>query len=412
MQQTKNLLLLNLTVGAFVLNTFLMRPAALGQSYTSIGLAISCALSPLIFILASRQNKKKHGSSDIAVLILLSAFYLAYTSITSIVFGKADLIYLLKEFLTTLIILATYGAVLVNQSINDKFFSFFSSLISALGYSALITLVLGQFFGMEALHFGALQIKGYESDGSDLSTSTGALYFPFTMVYGRFTAGDATLLRTSGFFREAGIFQAVCCFCLCYEYFNRRSWIVIIGLFVGSLLTLSTAGIAALMGTIGISAFLSGKISLKRISLTILVAAAFVPVLLYAPFIGLNAKSLTHSASITDRASATENGLTTVAENPFGFGPVTDQANFSQVNLIAALGSVGIVGFLLQIIIIGGWRFQLNKAQALKMAACFPLLLTALFSQPLAGAPGIYILSMVAFWPWSNKTHSKTQIYN
>lgn len=63
--------------------------------------------------------------------------------------------------------------------------------------------------------------------------------------------------------------------------------------------------------------------------------------------------------------------------------------------MIADLGSFGVFGFLMQFLIISGTRFRGNSNLWKKLSACLPLLVTAIFSQPIAGSPMIYVLVMV-----------------
>lgn len=382
----------------FLLAGFLMRPTAFGQRYTIAAMVIT-SVSLMIYLFFKKDALIPRNKQIYRHMIFLTSFitiYLIYEITISIYFFKSNLEFAGKELITTLVIVPAYSIFLIDRSKNRLFFSLFAILISALGYSAIVTFLVSRLTGIDALHFFSVDVKGYELS-ADAVVATGAVYFPFTMLYSQFTSGDIDLLRVSGFFREAGIYQAVCCYCLAYEFFTRRSWVIMVGLLAGVVAAFSTAGILIMLVTIGLVFLFYGKRSKINIVICIVLVAIAYPVAFYTPYIGLEAKGVTHSTSISDRSIAISEGFKEFYNNPWGNGLFSSEKESSGINLVASIGAIGFIGFLCQFVIISGWRFGFNDASKKRMIACFPLLITALFSQPIAAAPLVYILTMVSF---------------
>ncbi len=382
-----------------VLNLFLMRPAALGQRLSWIAIAASPVLSVALLL---HERRSRHLSthdlrSDIEWLGALLAIYWLYIGPISIVFGRSDLLLAAKEFVTTAIIVLPYALFLIDIRRNALFFRQFTLVVSLLGWSSLVTAVLSIALGSkDPLLLFSLNIKGYTDNALDPSSATGAVYFPLSMLYTDFTADSIVLSRYSGFFREAGIYQAMACFGLVYEACTRRSRAVMLGLLAGTILAFSSLGIALLALTIGALFLLSPSSSrVARAGLAFLFVGAAYPIALFTPVIGLQEKLLTHGTSISDRSVAIAHGLRAVAGNPFGYGLFsTNEAN-SAICLVASLGMLGLIGFTIQCLILSGWRPG-SRAGLAKVVACAPILVTALISQPIAGAPMTYVIAMVS----------------
>lgn len=381
-----------------VFNLFFMRPAAFGQKFTAYSLFFSVIVLGVYVML---KNKKyflidEGIYRDSSRLFALVGAYLVYVGVISVIFGKSNLDLVIKEIFTAILVVSTYSFFLLNKNNNKFFFSFFSSIISLIGYSAIVTLILAFFVNIDALQISAINTKGYE-DNSETIISTGGIYFPFTMLYGQFTSGEIILLRVAGFFREAGIYQAICCSCLAYEFFTRRSKLIMFGLVAGVVTSFSTAGAFTLIMTVClIFLYQARKSRLALISFFFMVVVAY-PIVYYMPYIGLAEKGSTHSTTISDRYIAAIEGVEEVASNPVGNGIFRNTKINSGINLIASMGSIGLMGFFLQFMIVSGWRFRFKGAWSKRIIACSPLLITALFSQPIAGAPMIYVLTMMDF---------------
>ena len=380
----------------FILNLFFQRPAALGQNYTIYSLFFSIIL--VLFFLYIR--KYKYGfypyiTKDMGFMFFMVFIYMFYESMVAIYFGEANLMSWLKEVIITAVIVLSYGIFLSDKKNNDIFFSQLTSIISILGWSSLLTLILSWFIGIEKLELLRIKIELYEEFGGDVSAGT--VYFPLSMIYSSLKDfGLIKLYRFSGFFREAGIYQAVAAYCLVVAILSKRSSLVMAGLVAGIICAFSTAGLAMLTIAIGVAYIVRGGVSIK---VAVAVAATgFIGwyVTLYAPMIGILYKynDVYFNVSITERSDAFVRGVYSFMNNPFGYGPFSGDTANDQITLLSSLGAIGFAGFMIQVILLSG--FRPGPAQHLKqrMAACLPILLTALFSQPIYALPFIYVLVM------------------
>lgn len=388
--------LVKFVVPCLVLNLFLMRPAALGQSFQGLSLGIAVVLCALYFLLQRRTSFQVASGAKKEMRWYVTAFFLFWMyEIPVGLAGQANIEFVLKEFVSALVIFACYGLILLNIDENKRFFRHLCTVIALIGASSGITILLGTIFGFERLFITNISVAGYEGAMLDNGIRTGSLYFPFSMLYSKYTSGDVELMRFNGFFREAGIYQAVACFCIAYEYYTRKSKLVMLGATIGAFAAFSSLGILLLLMTVGAIFVMRIRGVFVKIFFVAALSLAVLPVVLYAPYIGLAAKQDTHGTSITDRTGAMSNVLDTLTEYPFGSGLFSGQEANTGINLVAAIGQIGIVGFLLQVFMLSGWRLRRGKAAALKLLICSPLLVTALISQPIAGSPIMYVLPMV-----------------
>ncbi|MEA3103447.1 hypothetical protein [Caballeronia mineralivorans] len=381
-----------------VLNLFLMRPTALGETYTPVGMAFALPLAGLHMLHNVRKTRYSNSAIrwDIATLLSLLGLYWLYVCPISIFFEKSQLDWVLKEFVTTGIIVLAYGAFLMDVEANRKFFRALCTVISVLGLSSVITVVLSLILGdKESLFLFSIDVKGYTEATLHQQTSTGAIYFPFSMLYGDYVSGTMKLDRFCAFFREAGIYQGVACFCLAYEAFTRRSKFIMFGLVGGTICAFSSLGVALLAMTIGSILLFSGKrIRAWRIVLTAAMIALVYPVSMYTPYIGLEDKAVTHGSSLSDRSRSIERALEDVRRNPLGNGLYSSLGTNDGICLLAELGMIGLFGFVCKVLLLSGLRLGPGRDWK-KVAACAPLLITALVSQPIAGAPMMYVIGMV-----------------
>ena len=384
-----------------MLNLFLLRPGALGQNYTPWGMGLSFG----IFVLAAltlrgrfRDYRPNGISRHIMVAWQLMTLYICYELALIVAFQRSNLEYFGRELATLAITLPVYGWFLSNRRFNQLFFSQFSGILGALGWSAAVTAALlfvnGSDFG--SIHLFSIDIRGYE-EVTDGEFSAGAIYFPLSMLYNKFTADSANIFRFSLFWREAGIAQAFSCFGLMYEAFtNRRRW-VMLGCTFAAISAFSTIGLFVLAATFATIYLLRnrGNWPQKLFILPILLSVAFIA-LMYAPGIGLEDKITTHYTSFDDRSEGVTRAVDRLSNNPFGTGPysVSDGGVSSGINLIAHAGSIGLVGAILQALLFSGWRFQVDRPSLQRIACCMPIFVTALVAQPLVGAPVAYIVAM------------------
>jgi hypothetical protein len=383
---------------ALVLNLFLMRPTALGEDYTPLGMALALPLVGLHLLHNARKTRYSNSAIrwDIATLLSLLGLYWLYICPISIFFEKSQLDWVLREFVTTGIIVLAYGAFLMDVEANRKFFRTLCTVIALLGLSSVITVVLSAILGgKESLFLFSVDVKGYTEATLHQQTSTGAVYFPFSMLYGDYVSGAVKLDRYCAFFREAGIYQGVACFCLAYEAFTRRSKFIMFGLAGGTICAFSSLGVALLAMTIGSIFLFSGKrVRAWRVVLTAAMIALVYPVSMYTPYIGLQDKAVTHGSSLSDRSMSIERGLEDVRRNPLGNGLYSSLGKNDGICLLAELGMIGLFGFLCKVLLLSGIRLGPGRDWK-KVAACAPLLITALVSQPIAGAPMMYVIGMV-----------------
>jgi hypothetical protein len=381
-----------------VLNLFLMRPTALGEAYTPIGMVLALPLTGLHLLHNSKKTRYSNSAIrwDIATLLSLLGLYWLYICPISILFEMSQLDWVLKELITTGIIVLAYGAFLMDVEANRKFFRTLCTVISVLGLSSVITVVMSMILGgKEALFLFSIDVKGYTEVTLHQQTSTGAIYFPFSMLYGDYISGAMKLDRYCAFFREAGIYQGVACFCLAYEAFTRRSKFIMFGLVGGTICAFSSLGVALLAMTVGSILLFSGTpVRAWRIVLTAAMIALVYPVSMYTPYIGLEDKAVTHGASLSDRSTSIERGLEDVRRNPFGNGLYSSLGKNDGICLLAELGMIGLFGFVCKVLLLSGLRLGPGRDWK-KVAACAPLLITALVSQPIAGAPMMYVIGMV-----------------
>lgn len=381
-----------------VINLLLLRPAALGEKYTSLGMALALPLTGLHAFHNTRKTRYSNKTIrwDMGALLSLLGIYWLYISATSIWFEMSQLDWVVKELLTTVVTVLAYGAFLLDEDANRKFFKCLCTVIALLGMSSVITVVLSLILGSkDSLYLFSVEVKGYTEATLHQQTSTGAVYFPFSMLYGDYISGSVAFDRYCGFFREAGIYQAAACFCLAYEAFTRRSKLVMLGLAGGTICAFSSLGIALLALTIGVIVLFSGRrVRAWRVILTAIMIGLVYPVSMYTPYIGLADKAITHGASLSDRSSSIQRGLDDVRRNPFGYGLYSSLGRNDGICLLAQIGMMGLFGFACQFIMLSGVRLGPGRNWK-KMAACSPLLITALVSQPITGAPMTYVIGMV-----------------
>ena len=272
---------------------------------------------------------------------------------------------------------------------NYLFFRWFIKILLFFSISYSITLILGMFIGIsfDKLLMFNIPVEGYESSGN--------IYFPFTQLYGFMTVANIKLPRALGFFRESGIFQAF----LIWAFFNLKQYnlesnknkIILIFGIIG---TFSTAGIAVLFGVYAIKLFIN-----KKQMVSICLIGMSVIGLIYTPYIGLKAKSVTHSTSISDRSLATMNGLKRLKGNPFGTGIYNIEVNAienSGINLLAISYKIGLIGLVLVLLVyflpMYGYLYKRNY-----FVGVLPFFMTLLISQPILDAPFIYIMLLANY---------------
>jgi hypothetical protein len=394
----------NLLSLGLVLNLFLMRPSALGERYTMLGVLIAPALAGLYLFHTRRVTRYTTPllRSETGGLLTLIAVYWLYMGPVSIFSDKSQLLWTMYELVTTTIVVVSYSAILLDVNANRLFFRQLCSIVALLGLSSCVTVLLTFYLGSkDSLYLFTMAVKGYADDETNAQLATGAIYFPFSMLYGGYTSGLVSFDRYCAFFREAGIYQAVACFCLIHEALTRRSRIVVAGLVGGVVCAFSTLGITLLAISAGLIFLLSGAANRRMLAPRLVATMLFVglawPVALYTPYIGLKDKEQTHGASVSDRADSVKRSMQRFEAHPFGTGLFSGTELNDGISLLAQLGMLGLFGFTCQVMILSAWRPG-AKVNWAKVGACSPILITALLSQPIAGAPTIYVI-LLAYLP-------------
>ncbi|HDR9102349.1 TPA: hypothetical protein QDB15_005832, partial [Burkholderia vietnamiensis] len=141
--------LVSMFAGALVLNTFLMRPAALGQQYVSVAMVLGLILVVLYFFMAEKRSGiiENRVGLDFGFVIALVLLYWAYEFPLGILRGS-DEILLAKEFVSTIVIVGCYSAFLVRRDENREFFRIFSTVVGLLGWSGMVTMTLSLITGL------------------------------------------------------------------------------------------------------------------------------------------------------------------------------------------------------------------------------------------------------------------------
>lgn len=390
-----------------IVGVFLIRPGALGQNYTPVGLVVIATVGAVFLIQTRfRVNAERGLRKEVIGTAIIWSLFVVYESLLLILFAKANGEFFLYDIVVGFTVLCVYGSFLINGENNRVFFRYFSTVIGLLGCSCGISFLLFQIVGPDAIHMFDIGVKGYEGSGGSAG-AVGMVYFPLSMLYQNFAFGRVNVPRFCGFFREAGIFQAFACFCFVYESFTRRSRWVRAGHVVAVLTSLSSIGVVLLAACSGLVFVLRRKLTFTTVVATFATCLIAVTVALYTPVIGLNDKMQGNKGSVSDRSVASRRGIERALANPLGDGPSSDTTQNSGITLIASVGALGFFGALLQALLLSGLRGIPTHAQSRKLLVCFPLLATALFAQPIAGSGAIYVMVM-AWLPATSEPRDST----
>jgi hypothetical protein len=394
-------LALALAAAALVGNAFLLRPAALGQQYVPVAMVLGVAIVGAHLLASPDRAPGPSGGvgRDIAFVIAVFVAFWIYELGVSFARRASDETLLAKELLSGAVVVCGYGFFLADARANAAFFRTLATVVSLLGWSALITTGLALLVGAQRLYLTTVAIEGYRANVGD--AATGAIYFPLSMQYASYDAGAVKLMRFCNFFREAGIYQAVSLFLLAYERLTRRSPLVTVGLLAGTILSFSTIGLLLLPATLCLVFVARRRLGAGKLVLVGALGAAIAVSMAVVPAVGLLDKIETHGASVDDRSFAIRNGLQAAASDPLGAGMFSPARKNDGICLLAAVGSIGVLGVLLQAVVLSGLRPG-GPLLGRRAVVCFPLFVTALLSQPIAGQGLTYILAMVMVPPESS----------
>lgn len=375
-----------LKIGFLLLTAFLIKPTALGENYSILG--IGTALLALLFhLIDCRVHPLKKITIQgphrlvLFLVLLLFSYLLGHAMLMNSIF----LVNVLKAALLNCIVVCIAAFILSEARANYIFFR--SMVIIFIGFivSYYVTIALAVFVApLEQLELFRIQIGDYPSSGMT--------YLPFTVMYGVYTVDGIRFPRLLGLFRESGILQMF----LIWALFNLKSirlnrlWIKGT-LLLGIIASFSTAGLAILFANLVLLLFMNKKV-MRGVAL---LCFTYI-VVMYAPFIGINDKTETHGASISDRTMATEAGLEALGNNPFGEGMYNTRIPNAGINLVAASSMIGVVGVLLTMLVYLAPALAAGNRKRYLLAV-IPIILTSLLSQPLLDAPLLYLLLMAPY---------------
>jgi hypothetical protein len=381
-----------------IVAAFLLRPTALGQQYTAIGLFLEFVV---LFLWSAETLMKKQAylcKSNIVVGACGMLLWM-YLVIQATVMQSVGMDFVIRSSIANLLSIFVYGLVLGDVRTNKVFFKVLVFILALLGASALVTTLLSLCVPIETLYIGHIPFEGY--NGGDVYYA-GDVYFPFSVRYGFYPIGGFELPRFTGLLREAGILQAFLLWGGVYALNERLPKWVLVSILAGVVTSLSTAGATLFPATLlfWITYRMRADVPIKLALALIGVVGALVA-FLYAPGVGVSDKVEVRSVSFMDRSEATSAGLSLALDNPSGVGlyNLLDTHN-AGISLLAATGQIGMLGLLLAtaIYVIPLIR---NSNPAAYAIAAFPVLATSLLSQPMLDAPLVYVLLLAYLTPSS-----------
>lgn len=373
-----------------------IRPSALGENYTALGLLIlGCCI--FLFFIENYQIKRIDLRADVLPTVILISVYGMYVIVQSIITNSPILDFTIKGFITNIFVTFSFAFLLSDIKVHFRLFRLCIQFMILLIVSYYITIILSLVIPLDSLVL--FQIDVYDNPRN--------IYFPLTPIYGVMTVENHVFQRFLGFFREAGITQAFIIWAyVSLKHYGLENWKNKIVLITGIIATFSTAGIAVFVATICFKMLLNGK---KIISLFVI--PMIYVIIMYAPYVGLADKLVTHGTSVTDRTSVMLQSLKMLFENPFGIGignsPMLEN---SGINFVAYSHMIGIIGvFLLLAIYFAPNLIVINKKGY--MLSIFPIFITALFSQPIIDAPFMFVIILASVID-NNNAHIKKDNLN
>lgn len=391
-----------------IFSFFLTRPSALGNEYTPIGLTLLLCL----FIYRGLKFGFYLGGDycgaekNFVMYLSFLLFYCSYLLFLAMIYGNSHFEYLIKDIISSVVVVIVSGFLFLRKKVVSYFFGNFSLLMGVLGYSSLVTYTYSLFFELSSIHLYTYNIGGYFNEAVEIAT--GSIYLPFSMAYGQFTSSEGVYTRYSLFFREAGIAQAFACFAAIYEAYTKKRIFIIFGSLAGAFLTFSTFAYFNIAIAVY---FIARAMYPGRASgtLALVFFSGLIAFSVLAPGFGLLDKYDTHGGSVDARSYAMISAGQSITEAPLGRGLFREnEAEDANINLVAAISSIGIIGFVLQVLMISGFRGKLDELAVLRISCCTPLLLTAIFSQPIFSSPFVLVMAFVNFFGLPDKSSIKS----
>lgn len=368
---------------------FFVRPSAMGNEYTSVGVGL-VIIAFLLHLMDAYYRSKKIGFSRQNNIIFLGVLMLfCYIGLQALLVpNHQNIVSVLKTVLANVALISFAAMILSDERTKKMFFQWFTWLTLLTCISVLVTFILTTVIPLE--HLFLFQIRYGTSGGYQ---EAGQTYFPFTTLYGVLNYEQLALPRFLGLFRESGLTQMF----ILWMLYNLESldmnkvWVKIV-LIVGLIFTFSTAGIAFLF----INLVAKYLVNLKLWRALLLGLVAYLAIF-HMPFIGINDKIDTgHGTSVSDRQQAMTNAWNSLQDHPMGVGFNNNDVHNSGINLLAASNMIGVVGFLLCLLVyfLGMTAVENKKRYFLSV---LPIVLTSLFSQPILDAPLVYIMFLAPY---------------
>ncbi|KMP97143.1 hypothetical protein TU65_07695 [Bacillus wiedmannii] len=367
-----------------LLSTMLMRPALLGESYTLLGVALS-GMTFILYLFINMKLIKIEGK--LLKIFLINSLYWFYLLIQSMFIQDSNYIGILKDTIITLPVIFFFAVIFSNKKYRFNFGKNFILILYYLSISYLITLGLTFFIDIESLFLFQINIGKYFTGGN--------IYFPLTPIYGFMNVENFSIIKFQSLFRESGISQAF----IIWAIFNLKKFkldkkIVYVALHLGLIGTTSTAGLVTYFITLLVYIMLSKKISVGRIINILIIFLVGVLLVFKMPFFGFSNKIQTHSDSINERTQITAGALNDIILNPFGEGIKTTDLPNSGINMLSLSEKIGLVGFII-LLLTFTYPYFISQNKRGYTVSLLPILITALFSQPIAGYSIIAIISML-----------------
>lgn len=228
---------------------------------------------------------------------------------------------------------------------------------------------------------------------------TATVLFPFTPSIGSVWVSGVLMPRFGGLGREPGWMGMYIAFAaVAWRWVGRPRWWGYLVLAVGLVCTLSTAGFGIFVVVVAYEVFFrfrsgdSRGIIFSRLLIGTMVVAAAVWVALFAPVVGLLAKSDVNALSLDERSSVMQLGFRALAS--LSLGSPTGVAN-DGIGLVAATAPNGWPYFLFVSLAFVA-PLVLSRRQV-PVAMVSVLYLTILLAQPPQDSVAVYMLLVAAF---------------
>lgn len=356
------------------------RPSVLGEIFTtaSLGLAIVAAI---LAVLEDRDLRLSQMSMPIIVLLGAAQLWL--------LFRRGDTGQVADPRATAILLLVLFAASIVFSSATRvvQFVKIFVGAVLLLCASCCVTAILWA-VGIQLPLFGFFTGQW-----------TATVLFPFTPSIGSVWVSGVLMPRFGGVGREPGWMGMYIAFAaVAWRWVGKPSWWGYLVFAGGLLCTLSTAGFGIFVVVIAYEVFFRVRrddtrgMIFSRLLIGSLVVAAAVWAALFAPVVGLLAKSDINALSLDERSSVMQLGFRALAT--LSLGSPTGVVN-DGIGLVAATAPNGWPYFVL---VSAAFLVPLAVSRRqVPVAMVAVLYLTILLAQPPQDSIAVYVLLVTAF---------------